>query len=153
MAPPKKPLGTQKHRMKASTRATLRALDPDEVEIPDLPPHPYNADWQPETIDWWDDVWSSPMASEFVKADIHGLFRLAIIVNDFWIEPTGARHAEIRIAQQAYGLTPYDRRRLEWTVETAEAAKDRGNMRRRSMHAEQPAEAHDPRLRIVGDMQ
>lgn len=148
----KKPIGTQHHNRKASTRATLRALEPEEVDIPDLPPHPYNGDWQPETVDWWEDVWASPMASEFVAADVHGMFRLAMMVNDFWIEPTASRHAEIRIAQAAYGLTPYDRRKLEWTVETAEAAKDRGNQRRRSMSAEQHSAADDPRLRIVGDM-
>lgn len=134
---------------KASTRATLFAVDPANVEVPELPVHPSGMEWQAETLEWWQDVWASPMSSEFVASDVHGLYRLAMMVDDFWIEPSPGRHAEIRIAQQAYGLTPYDRRRLEWTIEGAEAAKDRGNARRRAQTATQHEAHDDPRLRIA----
>lgn len=149
MAPQKKHASVRSRATKAATKATLHALDPATIEIPPLPSHPDGLEWQEQTAAWWEDVWSSPMAAEFVQADIHGVFRLAILVDDFWVNPSTKTHAEIRIAQQAYGLTPYDRRRLEWTVETAEAAKDRGNSRRRMAQMPQPPAGDDPRLRIV----
>jgi hypothetical protein len=72
------------------------------------------------TLTWWKDVWKSPMAAEFLQADIHGLYRLAILIDAFWLEPTKEMAAEIRLQQTAYGLTPIDRRRLQWEVERLE---------------------------------
>jgi len=72
------------------------------------------------------------MATEYVRADEHGLFRLAVLIDMFWHKPSQKLAAEIRLQQQAYGLTPLDRRRLEWSVEQAEEAKDRGDLRRSS---------------------
>lgn len=147
----KKHSSTRQRRNKASTAATLTALS--EALIPELPdrndefgdPLP----WRAETVEWWNDVWASPMANEFVDADFHGLFRLAILVDEFMCNPTSKNHSEVRIAQQAYGLTPYDRRRLEWTVEQTEDAKERGAQRRRMAQATQHAPHNDPRLRIA----
>ena len=150
-APPKKHASVRQRRNKASTKATLTV--PKDVFVPPLPEQ-FSAQgdmvpWREETLDWWDDVWASPMANEFVKADFHGLFRLAMLVDVFYCDPTSKNHAEVRIAQQAYGLTPYDRRRLEWTVEQTEDAKERGAQRRRSAQMPQHAPHEDPRLRIV----
>lgn len=139
---------------KASTRATLTPLAPEDVVIPHLPIRRdmdgNETEWCDETLDWWDEIWASPMAGEWCEADVHGLYRVAVMVDQFWVNPTASRHAEIRQAQQAYGLTPYDRRRLEWTIETAESAKDRGEQRRRSAQMPQPSMDNDPRLHIAG---
>jgi hypothetical protein len=75
------------------------------------------------TIAWWNDVWRSPMAAEFVQADVHGLYRLAILVDRFWGTPTRDLAAEIRLQQAAYGLTPLDRRRLQWEIKRVEGDK------------------------------
>jgi len=72
------------------------------------------------TRHWWRDVWHSPMAGEFLQADIHGLYRLAELIDAFWSNPTTTLAAEIRQEQQAYGLSPIDRRRLQWEVQRAE---------------------------------
>lgn len=79
---------------------------------------------------WWRDVWASPMATEYLRADEHALFRLAVLTDMFWEEPSKELAAEIRLQQQAFGLTPSDRRRLEWSIEQAEQAKDRGDKQR-----------------------
>jgi hypothetical protein len=71
---------------------------------------------------FWKATWESPMASEYLEADFPGLFRLAVLVDAFWKQPSVTLAAEIRQQQQAYGLTPLDRRRLEWTVERSESA-------------------------------
>lgn len=70
------------------------------------------------------------MAEEYLRVDEHSLFRLAILMDVFWTEPNQAMAAEIRLQQQAFGLTPLDRRRLEWSIEQAEEAKDRRDQKR-----------------------
>lgn len=143
----KKHVSARQRRNTAATSATLRSQV--AAIVPELPERSDGIEWRSETEDWWQDVWSSPMANEFVDADFHGLFRLAILVDEFMNEPSSKNHAEVRIAQQAYGLTPYDRRRLEWTVEQSEDAKERGAQRRRSAHVPQHDPLNDPRLRIA----
>lgn len=149
---------------RASTRATLFEPTPDEIEIPALPPmriierrrkyrdsdgitqtetHMVEQPWRLETQEWWESLWSSPMASEFHPSDRHGLFRLAVLIDDFWQCPSTQANAEIRLAQKDYGLTPLDRRRLEWTIASAEKATDG----RRPRAAIDPGD--DPRLRMV----
>lgn len=70
------------------------------------------------------------MAHEFVRADAHALFRLAVLIDLFWSDPSVKLAAEIRLQQQAFGLTPLDRSRLEWSIEQAEQARDRGDQKR-----------------------
>lgn len=60
------------------------------------------------------------MASEFVKADHHGLYVLVQLVDDFWSKPHPLLAAEIRQQRAVYGLTPLDRRRLQWQIERDE---------------------------------
>ena len=120
----KKDPSVRARRNRAATAATLAA---PSVPAPELPA---GREWQPETVEWWADVWASPMASEFHASDRHGLFILAALVDQFWTVPTRELASEIRLQRQAFGLTPYDRRRLEWSIETTEEAKDRGRRRR-----------------------
>ena len=75
---------------------------------------------------WWADVWASPMAPEFVRSDIHGLFMLAYLVDEFWSEGAVDRKAllgEIRLQRQCFGLSPIDRRRLQWEIDMASGAR------------------------------
>lgn len=131
---------------KAPSRATLHAVDPETAEIPELRPRIIVKDgvdsegefwqksievaWQPNTILWWDSVWLSPMRSEFTGPDIEGLQMLAVLVDIYWRNPNSHNHTEIRLSEQKFGLTPLDRRRLEWTIEDAEKAKAAGTARR-----------------------
>lgn len=82
------------------------------------------------TKKWWLDVWSSPMATEYLIADAHALMRLAILINLFWQNPDAKLSGEIRKIEQSFGLTPLDRRRLEWQIEQTETAKDKRDRRR-----------------------
>ena len=56
--------------------------------------------WRLETQEWWESLWSSPMASEFHSSDRHGLYRLAVLIDDFWQHPSTQANAEIRLAQR-----------------------------------------------------
>ena len=62
------------------------------------------------------------MASEYLDADIHSLYILADLIDRYWRKPTPALAAEIRLQRQCFGLTPIDRRRLQWEVEKVNRA-------------------------------
>jgi hypothetical protein len=119
------------------------------------PALPDERDWHPLTLLWWSDMWAAPMAGEYHESDRHALFVLAALMDDFWQakSPTMRKELsiEIRLQRQAFGLTPYDRRRLEWTIESAEDSKDRGRQRKARTGSPQPAAGADPRsvLRAV----
>lgn len=130
---------------RASTAAVLS--DGRPVIRPDLPSR--GEPWHPQTIEWWDDLWAAPMANEYHESDRHALYLLAVLMDQFWQEPSQKLAAEIRLQRQAFGLTPYDRRRLEWTIESTEEAKDRGKKRRESTAIQQPDRGTDPRLALV----
>lgn len=136
-------------RAKASTRSTLRPLQPGQVEIPELPDPPAGQSWHPQVRVFWETVWTSPMAAEYVDADLRGLYMLAMLEQVVWTTESATMRqsamGEIRLARKDYGLTPYDRRRLEWTIEQTEDAQARGETRRARTATPSPAEADDPR--------
>lgn len=117
-------------RNRTSTRATLSAVH--DVEAPPLP---RDRTWHPQTREFWADVWASPMAPEYDDSDKHGLFILAVLVDGFWEKPHWTAAAEIRLQRQCFGLTPIDRRRLQWEIERGDAAEEKTARRRSSVTA------------------
>lgn len=111
---------------KSATKATLSVVH--DVKAPTLPAR--EDGWRTETLEWWADIWASPMAPEFDDSDRHGLFLLAVLVDEFWTSPSIALAGEIRLQRQCFGLTPIDRRRLQWEIERTEDAQDKGRQRR-----------------------
>jgi hypothetical protein len=124
MPQPLKPPELRQRRNKDSTAAVLTAM-PQRTRPPKLPQRDGHV-WHSLTVAWWKDIWQSPMAPEFLKADYHGLYILAELVDRFWLEPTEKLAAEIRQQRQCFGLTPLDRRRLQWTVQRVEEGEKRG---------------------------
>lgn len=110
---------------------------------PALPALP-GREWQPQTTAWWSSVWASPMAVEFAAVDEHALAMIAVLVDDFWTEPNRQLAGELRLQLARFGLTPLDRRRLEWTIEQAEDAQEQGR-RRRAGGIKQSTKRDDPR--------
>ena len=139
---PKDP-SVRARRNKSSTAATLRA--DAAITAPELP----GDEWHPMTLAWWRDVWASPMAPEYDDSDKHGLYVLAMLVEDFWrTESSTARKdlaAELRQQGQRFGLSPIDRRRLQWEIERTEDAEARGERRRAPARPPTPAAGDDPR--------
>lgn len=124
---------------KSASRATLRELAPDEIDIPPMPPNvrysgedfgpdcptEFEVPWSSSAKRYWTRLWSSPMASEFHKmSDIEGLYRLLALVEMFWRKPSATLNSEIRLYEQQFGLNPLARRRLEWTIVGSERAQD-----------------------------
>ena len=113
--------GSTSRPRKASTAANVPAVLMPASVIPPLPKAPMGRAWLPETVNWWKEVWLSPVAIEYLPTDRHELSKLMILEDDFHQEVDPklrlAILAEIRLQRQCFGLTPADRRRLQWTVE------------------------------------
>lgn len=128
---------TRARRNKVAGARTLSVVH--DVDTPELPDEA-SITWHPMTQSWWDDIWASPMAPEFDESDVHGLYLLATLVDAFWVEPSQALAAEIRLQRQCFGLTPIDRRRLQWEIDRGEEA-DQQTKRRRNAAAPSASDA------------
>jgi len=133
--PVPKPAGVRRRQNRVVTAAVLRLPDRPGP----APALPGGRSWRAETLAWWADVWGSPMAGEFVPSDVHGLNLLAVLVDEFWSSPSAGLAAEIRLQRQCFGLTPIDRRRLQWEIDRGESAVEKTVVRRR------PRSGPDPR--------
>lgn len=144
--PAPKASAQRQRRNRTTTAATLEAGPATRVELPafrvsaitcetcalaswqhvrrkfeelDLEPHDYEPrvlDWRQATRDWWEVIWASPMADEWVDADVPGLLALAVLWDDFWRTGDPKAHAEIRQAAREFGLSPLSRRQLQWEI-------------------------------------
>ncbi len=135
MGPPPKPYGSAARHRWAKPKATaalLTAPEPDTVTVPTLPAREQG--WHDLTKAWWRNLWHSPMAAEYEPSDVHGLYVLAAVINDFWRAQTAkdraSAAAEGRLQAARYGLSPIDRRRLQWEIERTDEAQERGARRR-----------------------
>lgn len=139
---PPMPKRNAARRNKSATRATLKPQT-GKPTIPDLPTQ--EDGWHRLTESWWRDLWSSPMAPEYDESDIHGLYMLAALVDAFWKSPSKDLAAEIRLQRQAFGLSPIDRRRLQWEIERTDEAVEKGQKRRASTPKPKVTKKADPR--------
>ena len=153
MAPIPKPPGMRQRRNKTTTRATLPSeAETANAKVPALPPISATEVWHPMVVEWWASVWRSPMAVEYLESDKKDLFVLARLHQDFWTATSSISRqslaAEIRQQGQRFGLSPIDRRRLQWEIEKGERASQRTESRRK---ASKPDSKKDPRdvLKVV----
>lgn len=133
MPQPKKPEGVRRRTNKAATKATLTTQT--KPKVPDLPDHPSDDVWHPQAVEFWQDVWSSPMSPEWDPgSDRHNVLMCVLLVHDMWTTGSAGVRAksasEFRLQRASLGLSPYDRRRLEWTIEQADEAVEKGTTRR-----------------------
>jgi hypothetical protein len=152
--PSPKPAHLRQRANRATTHATLPSV---EASARNKVPALYKRDkvterWHPRVVAWWNAIWKSPMASEWLEADVLGLvYRTAELQQDFWTadEAQGRVAVETRIAknEERLGLSPIDRRRLQWEIEKGDQAAERTSKRRQ--HKE--ASSKDPReaLKVV----
>ena len=146
---------------KAGSRADLlERLATAHAPVPTLPDHPQmlteagpvDVEWHTQTRAWWHAVWTSPMATQWDDSDVHNVLVVALLYDDIWSASSAKARkdalAEYRLQRADLGLSPYARRRLEWTIEAAAEAQDRGRRRR----AKAPADvAPDAQAQAAGD--
>lgn len=109
--------------------------DPNQFSEEEMKP-----EWSPAVVRWWEAIWSSPMASEFVKADIHGLFLgcyyLHESLNPFYKLTDRVNAAKaFENTLKNYGLTPSARESLRWNIAQGQAAQKRTDQIRASSSA------------------
>lgn len=64
------------------------------------------------------------MVGEYVQSDLHRLYMLADLLDLYWYGSRGLA-VEIRLQGQCFGLTPLDRRRLQWEIQKVEEGERR----------------------------
>jgi hypothetical protein len=129
---PKNPATRQRKNVKLS--AAVLVADPNR-RVPSLPKHltmvTYDEEivdrkWHPQTKAEWRAIWHSGVASQFDDADLAGLYKLVVLIDDYWHASGPAERnklsAEIRLQRLEFGLTPVARQRLAWETARADAA-------------------------------
>jgi hypothetical protein len=122
MAPLPKPPGHR--RRERPTQGRWRTLPPDRPfkRPPPLPTR--KPAWLKATRSWWQTIWSSPMASVWIEADVPALIRLAEMVEARARGKLGATETVAMTAlEDRFGLSPKARRALQWEVSQAEQAE------------------------------
>ena len=131
---PKAP-GVRQRRNRVTTQAVLPTVsEAAEREVPELFKRE-SGEWHPKVLEWWASVWTSPMAAEYLKSDVlGGLYVLAHVYQDFWKAESADARQKAFLAMlkgwERFGLSPIDRRRLQWEVEKGDQAADRTTTRR-----------------------
>lgn len=150
--PMPKPPGLRQRRNKVSTRSVLPSEEQaSKNKVPPLYKRERETEkWHPMVIAWWQSIWKSPMAAEYLDADMRGgLYLLAELQQQRWstVDPKvlAALAAEIRQQEVRFGLSPIDRRRLQWEVERGEQAEERIAKRRKAKDIDKQREGKDPR--------
>lgn len=142
-------IAATRQRRNASPGARTLAANAHAATVPALPQRGSRI-WDAQTLAWWEAVWTSPMSSEYTASDVHGLYRLAELVDRFWRlsvrNPERVKlMTEIRQQEARFGLSPQDRRRLQWEIEKGEEAEERTQQRASRRAAAKRAQAGDPR--------
>lgn len=104
--------------MNIKTEAAELIENPDAI-VPELP-NPDGREWHKLVLSWWDEVWKSPMAVKFIPTDRHALSVVAILMDNFYKTGNGDYQlklaAEIRQQTARFGLSNWDRNRMNWTI-------------------------------------
>jgi hypothetical protein len=104
----------------------------DLSEPPALGPRPDGVPWHEEAQGSWDDAWASPMAVEYLPADVRRLRMYVDLIHQYWLvdeygdNPNATRTSlarEVRQSGAAFGLTPADRWRLHWTIDHGDGGR------------------------------
>lgn len=145
-----KPANLRQRRNKKTTAAKLTDTNGD-AEIPDLPEI---REWNQYTQAYWEEIWTSPMATEYIDADYDGILQLIILVDDFYEAESPTMRiklaTEMRLQREQFGLAPIARARLHWEIARGDEAEERRAKRKRPESTPQKAE-FDPRQLLGGD--
>ena len=81
------------------------------------------AEWEPQTMVWWDTWRRSPQAALFEETDWNRLATLALLYDGHVRRPSAAAMSEIRMNEERLGATYADRLRARIRIEDAETAE------------------------------
>lgn len=94
---------------------------------PGMPASAGEAGWLQATADAWVAWWSDPAATQWGPAQQNAVLELLVLTDQFWRGKTGVAN-EMRLRQDALGLTEKGKRDLRWRVPAvSEGENDDGN--------------------------
>lgn len=135
-----KPAAMRRRRNASPGAARLPATG-REGKVPTL-----GKGYHPAARRWWRTVWSSPMATVYVDADVPALQRGALIVSLIaGGNGSATLMAELRHIEDRFGLSPAARRKLQWEIDQAGGAAEEPPAASSERRADLEA-----RLRLVG---
>lgn len=105
--------------------------------------------YHPMTRRWWRALWRSPMAPRFLEMDVEELYVLVALRDRFHKNPTPQNAAELRQQAARFGLSPIDRRRLDWRIAGPQTAPREGPLQP-SKPLPPDTSRPDPRLKLLG---
>lgn len=143
--------------------ATVPPMPDPEIWVP-IPQGPaeetepgMETDWAEPVKLWWNSIWTSPMSSEFVESDIHGLYVACVYLHES-LNPYYKLTDRIKSMQafestiKNYGLTPTARESLRWQVAQGTQAQNRTDQIRSQQKAEtrtQAAKNANPQANVI----
>ena len=114
-----KPPGQRRRRNAGQSQWKQLPAEGSKNAAPDLP----DLDWLDSTVEWWETIWASPMATAWQPADVDALIRLARLRDaDARGEGSVSALAQITALEDRFGLSPKARRALQWEISSAEVA-------------------------------
>ena len=118
-----KPAEARRRRNVQVTAAKIAA--PVLEVIPELPARGRKK-WHTFTLAWWKSVQTCEMRNEYLESDLHGLYILADMIDTYWKATRGKASLAAEVRQQAmrYGLSPIDRRRLQWNIDRSKVEEE-----------------------------
>lgn len=153
---PKPPNQRQRRNRTPGAGRLPTASSMADAPIPPLPAR--EGGWRPEVLEWWASVWRSPMASQYLDADVKGgLYLLADLHQARWLNRDDPKLLlqlvkAIERQEPRFGLSPLERMRLGWEVEREESAERPARPAAAGREPRAPRAAVDPRelLKAVG---
>jgi hypothetical protein len=116
--PTPKPPGQRRRRNAGQTQWKELPAGGRKGDPPPLP----DDEWLDSTLEWWKTIWTSPMATIWVEADVDPLSRLARLKDDF-DRGERAQTTAIQNLEDRYGLSPKARRQLQWEIAKGEVVE------------------------------
>jgi hypothetical protein len=81
-----------------------------------VPPIPEGLELSDAARRWWETVWRTPMATQWLDGDAHALAELAFLKDRFTADSRASMAGEIRLRSEQFGLTPAGRQKLRWRL-------------------------------------
>lgn len=118
--PAPKPAELRQRTNRKSGATVLTVGDRRPGKVPKLPSHD-GRKWHAFTLLEWKRWWLSPMATKWIDSDFGGLYKLALLNDQYFNTGDLEVMKEIRLQEPRFGLTPLDRSRLQWEIVTDHA--------------------------------
>jgi len=116
---PPKPAHLRRNRGRKHGGEWVVLEQPYEGPIPDLPPI---FEWSNDTRRWWEVIWRTPMATQWLEGDVGALSILALARQRF-LDGDMRLAREVRQMTDDFGLTPKGRQMRRWVITEKDAER------------------------------